>query len=135
MVIKLRDFIESDGDILESILIENGQFDYPEVEDKHSMKRVSQCDGAVFIVAEVEGKVAGFTKGFYDGSRAQIQLVSVSHTLKSNGIGTKLIEELVKRFKLKGASTVSVLNLEKTSVFWRKQGFEKLPVHMMLRST
>ncbi|EKK9988762.1 GNAT family N-acetyltransferase [Vibrio vulnificus] len=135
MVIKLRDFIESDGDILESILIENGQFDYPEVEDKHSMKRVSRCDGAVFIVAEVEGKVVGFTKGFYDGSRAQIQLVSVAQTLKSNGIGTKLIEELVKRLKRKGASTVSVLNLETTSDFWSKLGFEKLPVHMMLRST
>ncbi|WP_224055437.1 GNAT family N-acetyltransferase [Vibrio penaeicida] len=132
---KFRGFTESDGDVLERILIENGQFDYPEVEGKNSMRRVSQCDGAVFLVAEIEGVVCGFAKGFYDGSRAQIQLVSVSQNFKKRGIGTKLVDAVVEKFRARGALTVSVINLESTTEYWAQLGFEKLPVHVMLKQT
>ncbi|WP_038123564.1 GNAT family N-acetyltransferase [Vibrio nigripulchritudo] len=135
MEVKFRGFIDSDGDILEGILAENGQFDYPEVEDKKSMKRVSQCDGAVFVVAEIEGVIGGFAKGFYDGSRAQIQLVSVANRFKKKGVGSKLVDAVIGRLKAKGAPTVSVVNLESTAEYWSKHGFEKLSVHVMVRRT
>ena len=44
----------------------NDQYTHPEVEGPASMKRVANCEAAVFLVAEIEGSPRGFIKAVYD---------------------------------------------------------------------
>ncbi|RXJ72842.1 hypothetical protein CS022_13385 [Veronia nyctiphanis] len=133
MNITLRDFRDSDGDLLENILIENDQFEFPDVENKASMKRVADNPSSVFLVAEWDGKVAGFAKGFYDGSRAQLQLVSVAKQYQRFGVGKTLIQAVQSNLKKMGAPTVAVVNREETAEYWLKSGYSPLPVNVMVK--
>ena len=129
---QIRKLYESDIAALINILILNGQYDYPEVEGGESMKRVANCDAAVFLVAEIEGKPCGFIKAIYDGSRALIHLLSIHPDFQGKGVGTELVNAVKNELRKRGANTFSVTVTDESSKFWEKQGFRKLPVFVML---
>ena len=87
----IRNFAHSDSVELVGILKVNDQYARPEVEGPDSMKRVANCEAAVFLVAEVEGRPRGFIKAVYDGSRAMIHLLSVHPDTQNQGIGKGLV--------------------------------------------
>jgi len=133
--ILIRNFEENDAEALEAILKLNGQFDYPEIENRESMIRVSNCEAAIFLVAELDKSVCGCLKAIYDGSRALIHLVSVHPDYQSKGIATKLVDIAINKLSGLGAPSVSVTVSDESQGYWKKLGFSVLPVYVMLKNT
>lgn len=127
----IRDFQLTDRDEIVEILKLNNQYSFPEVDGPEAMKRVKTCSAAVFLVCEIDGKVVGVVRGNYDGSRAIIHQLSVHPEYQRRGIGTALVDEIVKRFRQMGAPTVSATALEESLLFWQKVGFRKTRVSIV----
>ncbi|MGQ9627586.1 MAG: GNAT family N-acetyltransferase [Anaerolineae bacterium] len=120
----IRNFAPKDIDQLIEILKANQQFGHPEVDGPEAMLRVSECPAAYFLVAEEDERAVGFIRGFYDGSRAIIYILSVHPDYQRRGIGTALVHEIVRRFKERGARSVAAIvpgDLE----FWKKRSFRQ----------
>jgi len=132
-MIGIREFTESDSESLVEILQLNGQYDYPDIEGPAAMLRVSQCHAAVFLVAEVDGAVKGMARAVYDGSRALIHLLSVHPSAQGHGIGRVLVAAVESELARRGATGTTVTASKKSMVFWEKQGFQRLPVELMLK--
>jgi len=125
MALLIRDFEVGDADAVVEILKVNNQYGFPEVDGPEAMCRVKACGAAVFLVYEADGKVVGCVRGNYDGSRAMIHEISVHPVYQRRGVGTALVREIVKRFREKGAPTVSATVIEGSLGFWQKVGFRK----------
>jgi N-acetylglutamate synthase-like GNAT family acetyltransferase len=121
----IRNFEIDDIDEIVEILKLNGQYGYPEVDGPEAMKRIKECEAAVFLVCELDDRVVGLIRGVYDGSRAIIHLLSVHPTYQGRGVGATLVREIVKRFEKRGAPTVSATITDESLGFWRKVGFKK----------
>lgn len=130
---KTREFVESDIPRLVEILKLNKQYDYPEVEGPDAMKRVGKCDAAVFLVAEIRGQPCGFIRAIYDGSRATIHLLSVHPSHQGCGIGSALVDAVTSALLKQGAPMISATVTERSVEFWKKQGFRRVPVFLMLK--
>ena len=133
MKVQIREFKESDIPRLVEILQLNGQYSYPHVEGPESMRRVAECEAAVFLVAEVAGTPCGFIRAIFDGSRALIHLLSVDPDCQRRGIGSALFNAVCSELACRGAPTVSVTVNEQSAVFWEKKGFKRLQVFLMLK--
>jgi GNAT superfamily N-acetyltransferase len=129
----IRPFADGDGDRLVAILRRNQQFDWPETEGVAAMRRVAACEAAVFLVADIDGRAEGLIRAVYDGSRALIHLLSVNPDLHHRGIGTALVTAAEAELRRRNAPSVSVTVTEGSREFWRKRGFELLPVSLMLK--
>lgn len=121
----IRDFSPKDADDLVEILRLNNQYGHPEVDGPEAMRRVGECEAALFLVCEVGGKATGLVRGVYDGSRALIHQLSVHPAYKGRGVGTALVREIVRRFNERGATTVSATITDESLGFWQKVGFKK----------
>jgi ribosomal protein S18 acetylase RimI-like enzyme len=121
----IRDFELADVEEIVRILELNSQYGFPEVDGPEAMKRVKTCSAAVFLVCEIDGKVVGVIRGNYDGSRAIIHQLSVHPAYQRQGIGTDLVNHIIKRFQQMGAPTVSATVMEQSLSFWEKVGFRK----------
>jgi ribosomal protein S18 acetylase RimI-like enzyme len=134
MTFRIRPFRDDDGPRLADILKRNDQFLFPEVEGVEAMRRVARCSAAVFLVAEVDTEPRGLIRAVYDGSRAVIHLLSVDPGHQRCGIGSRLLDAVIAELRRRGASTFSATVTEQSSGFWKKRGFTRLPVFLMLRS-
>jgi GNAT superfamily N-acetyltransferase len=133
MNLSIRPFALSDGNDLVAILERNGQFGWPDVEGVAAMQRVAACAAAVFLVAEIDQRAEGLIRAVYDGSRALIHLLSVNPDFHGRGIGTALVNAVQAELGRRGAPSVSVTVTDGSLGFWRKQGFDLLPVSLMLK--
>ena len=91
------------------------------------MRRVAECDAAVFLVAEVDNQPCGFIRAVYDGSRALVHLLSVHPDYQHSGVGSALVDAVSEDLHRRGAPTISVTVTEKSASFWEKKGFIRLP--------
>lgn len=133
MDINVRQFRESDIPILVEILELNDQYKNPKVEGPDSMRRVVNCNAAVFLVAEIEKQPRGFIKAVYDGSRALIHLLTVHPDFQRLGVGSALVDAVCAEFLRRGAPTTSVTITVQSIGFWEKKGFRRQPVFLMLK--
>jgi len=122
---KIRDFNVKDINEVVQILKLNNQYSRL-LEGPEAMKRVSECETAVYLVAEKESKVVGVIKGIYDGSRALIHQISVHPEYQKQGIGRALVQEIARRFKERGAPSVAVTASTQSKEFFEKLGFKEL---------
>ena len=122
---KIRDFNVKDINEIVQILKLNNQYSHL-LEGSEAMKRVSECEATVYLVAEKEGKVIGVVKGIYDGSRALIHQISVHPKYQKQGIGRALVHEIARRFKERGAPSVAVTASTQSKEFFEKLGFKEL---------
>jgi GNAT superfamily N-acetyltransferase len=99
------------------------------------MRRVAPCDAAVFLVAVAGGFARGLIRAAYDGSRAMIHLLSVHPEFQKFGLGTALVEAAWQELQKRGASGVSATVGERSAGFWQRQGFERVPVFLVLRAS
>lgn len=129
----IRPFTEGDIPNLVEILVLNNQYAFPEIEGPDAMQRVAACDAAIFLVAEVDGQARGLIRGVYDGSRAMIHLLSVHPEVHGQGIGEALVNAMYAELRQWGAPTVSVTVMDDSAGYWAKNGYEPLPVYLMLR--
>ncbi|MGD8545235.1 MAG: GNAT family N-acetyltransferase [Candidatus Bathyarchaeota archaeon] len=121
----IRHFRVDDIDQIVEILKLNYQYGHPEVDGPEAMKRVSECKMAIFLVFETDDKVVGIIRGNYDGSRAIIHQLSVHPQYQRQGIGTALVNEVVRMFRERDAPTVSATVIEESLLFWQKNGFRR----------
>ena len=128
----IRDFQLNDTYQIVEILKLNKQYGFPEVDGPEAMRRVKACDAAVFLVCEMDGRVVAVARGNYDGSRAIIHQLSVHPAYQRRGIGTALVEEIMKRFQQMGAPTGSATVIEESLPFWQKVGFGKTKVFLVV---
>ena len=121
---EIRDFRPEDIDALVHLLKANQQYGHPDIYGPEAMMRVHRCQAAEFLVAEDEGKVVGLIRGTYDGSRAIIYLASIHPDCQRKGIGRALVLEITRRFKERGAASISVI-IPGEIGFWQKMGFRQ----------
>jgi ribosomal protein S18 acetylase RimI-like enzyme len=131
--IRIRPFVREDRDRLVEILTRNGQYTHPEVEGPEAMLRFHASDWAVFLVAESSGRIRGFLRATYDGSRALIHVLSVDPDAQRQGIGRALVRAAEVELGRRGAPGAAATVTDKSSGFWRKMGYRTLPVHLMLK--
>ncbi|MGD9048680.1 MAG: GNAT family N-acetyltransferase [Anaerolineae bacterium] len=120
----IRDFRPQDLDTLVDILKANQQYGHPEIDGPEAMLRVHECAAAEFLVARAGDKIVGMIRGTYDGSRAIIYLASVHPDHQRQGIGRLLVIEIARRFKERGASSISVI-VPGDAGFWKKMNFRQ----------
>jgi ribosomal protein S18 acetylase RimI-like enzyme len=123
-MMEIRDFYPQDVDALVDILKANQQYGHPEIDGPEAMLRVEECQAAEFLVAEAGDQVVGMIRGTYDGSRAVIYLASVHPDHQRHGIGRALVIEIARRFKERGAGSISVI-VPGDAGFWKKMGFRQ----------
>lgn len=120
----IRDFRPEDAEALVNILKANQQYGHPDMDGPEAMLQVHRCQAAEFLVAEKEGEVVGLIRGTFDGSRAIIYLASVHPDHQRQGIGRALVREIARRFKARGASSISVI-VPGDADFWKKMRFRQ----------
>ncbi len=120
----IRDFRPEDAEALVNILKANQQYGHPDMDGPEAMLQVHRCQAAEFLVAEKEGQVVGLIRGTFDGSRAIIYLASVHPDHQRQGIGRALVQEIARRFKARGASSISVI-VPGDADFWKKMKFRQ----------
>ena len=121
---EIREFRPQDVDALVDILKANQQYGHPEIDGPEAMLRVDECTAAEFLVAEAGEQVVGMIRGTYDGSRAIIYLASVHPDHQRQGIGRSLVIEIARRFKERGARSISVI-VPGDAGFWKKMKFRQ----------
>lgn len=121
---EIRDFRPEDVDALVDILRANQQYGHPDIDGPEAMQRVHGCAAAEFLVAEEEETVVGMIRGTYDGSRAVIYLASVHPDRQRSGIGRALVLEIARRFRERGAGSISVI-VPGDAGFWRRMKFRQ----------
>jgi ribosomal protein S18 acetylase RimI-like enzyme len=121
---EIREFRPPDIGALVDILKANQQYGHPEIDGPEAMLRVHNCTAAEFLVAEEEARVVGMVRGTYDGSRAVIYLASVHPDYQRRGIGRALVTEIARRFKDRGAGSISVI-VPGDLGFWKRMHFRQ----------
>lgn len=121
---EIREFHPQDSEALVEILKANQQYGHPEIDGPEAMLRVHECVAAEFLVAKAGDKIVGMIRGTYDGSRAIIYLASVHPDHQRQGIGRSLVIEIARRFKERGARSISVI-VPGDAGFWRKMKFRQ----------
>ena len=121
---EIRQFRPQDLEALVDILKANQQYGHPEIDGPEAMLRVHECVAAEFLVAKTGDKIVGMIRGTYDGSRAIIYLASVHPDHQRQGIGRSLVIEIARRFKERGARSISVI-VPGDAGFWKKMKFRQ----------
>ncbi len=100
---------------------------FPDPYPLELLYRLRSLYSDMFLVAEVEDKVVGYVIGAIKWFRTgHILAIAVDPPYQGRGIGSKLMEEIMQRFQLKGAR-IARLEVRKSNVmaqnFYRKLGF------------
>lgn len=81
----------------------------------------------LFLVYEIDGKIAGTVIGGWDGWRAWIYRIAVAPEYQRKGIGSKLISEITKRLSSKGGRRFRALIMshnDSSKSMFQKTGFK-----------
>lgn len=131
---RIRPFRNSDAEAVVAILRANEQYAFPDVEGPEAMRRVAACEAAVDRVAELDGRVVGYVKAVYDGSRALLHLLSVNPGYQRRGVGRALVEAVELELRRRGAPSLSVLVTQGSVGWWERLGFRPTPAFLLLKT-
>jgi len=82
--------------------------------------------GAEGIVAEREGRIAGFLLSAYWERTGHIITIDVLEEFRRAGVGTALVRECEVRFKQRGVTTIEIetaVNNPAAIAFWNQHGY------------
>jgi ribosomal protein S18 acetylase RimI-like enzyme len=86
-------------------------------------------DPDLFLVAESAGRIIGSVIGGFDGRRGIIYHLAVASTLRGQGVGSRLMDEVESRLRTKGCLKcyllVTVDNLE-VEDYYRQHGWQQM---------
>jgi ribosomal protein S18 acetylase RimI-like enzyme len=71
-------------------------------DDPEEIQKKLERDPDLFLVAEVDGRIAGAVVGGFDGRRGMVYHLAVAEPSRRLGIGVLLMDELERRLKAKG---------------------------------
>ncbi len=92
-----------------------------------ALARKVERERDLFLLAELKGEIIASVMGSYDGRFAFVARLVVAPGCRKEGIATKLMQELEKRLRDKGASQVSLLiedNNDPAISLYRKMNYE-----------
>jgi ribosomal protein S18 acetylase RimI-like enzyme len=95
-------------------------------DDPEEIRKKLQRDPDLFLVAEVDGKMAGSVLGSFDGRRGMVYHLAVADLFRRQGIGELLMDELERRLKAKGCIRCYLLvtaENENARQFYEKRGW------------
>lgn len=90
------------------------------------LEKVLERDPELFLVAECDGTIVGAVLGAFDGRRGWVYHLGVDPAYQKRGIGRKLMDEVLERFKAKGVNKVNLMvTAENLAVceFYKNMGF------------
>jgi ribosomal protein S18 acetylase RimI-like enzyme len=91
--------------------------------------RGSHC----FVVASHEGSVIGMGRAISDrASDAYIQDLAVRFAFRGNGIGTRMVNELITRLRSDGLGWIGLVAEAGTWDFYRRTGFAEMPGSVLM---
>jgi ribosomal protein S18 acetylase RimI-like enzyme len=96
---EIRPYRESDADAVIALWHEVFPITLPHHDPATSIRRKLAVDRELFLVAEIDGAVAGTAMGGYDGHRGWVYSVAVRPDLQRGGIGRALMTELERRLR------------------------------------
>lgn len=86
-------------------------------------------DPDLFLVAEDDGQIVGTVIGGFDGRRGLIYHLAVTASLRRQGIGSRLMEELESRLRAKGCLRCYLLvttDNRDGMQYYEKHGWERM---------
>lgn len=105
---------------------------------REEIARKLSRDPQLFLVYELEGSIVGTVIGGWDGWRGWIYKLGVSEKHRRKGIGSTLINEVVRRLEGAGAKRIGAYAFsdnEASISLFKKNGFTELGVtHLRLRA-
>lgn len=78
-------------------------------DDPGRVERELQRGEAVFLVAEVQGRLAGVVIGTHDGRKGWINRLAVAPAYRRRGIARRLVREVERRLETEGIEIVAAL--------------------------
>lgn len=124
-VIKLRKFRTADFDYV--MEIEKSSFSPSDAYPKRRMERLCKKYKNGFIVAEKNEKIVGYILAYQKGNFIDFYSIAVDKNYRNLGIGTTLVNFMLKQFKKAGLKKASLLvkTTNKTALFfYKKLGFK-----------
>ena len=96
-------------------------------------KKISR-DPDLFLVAEYENKIVGSVIGGYDGRRGLIYHLAVRASFRGQGTGSRLMEKVEERLRLKGCLKCYLLVVEgnhEAESYYQNRGWQNMTdVHL-----
>jgi ribosomal protein S18 acetylase RimI-like enzyme len=104
--------------------VHTGRSDTPaEIEKKLSR------DPDLFLVAETEGEIVGSVIGGYDGRRGLVYHLAVDSAFRGMGVGSRLMDELEGRLRLKGCLKCYLLvtnDNPEAELYYQQRGWQHM---------
>lgn len=126
VVVDVRRFGWGDYDGVAAVWAAAGREVVPRAELEAKLTR----DPELFLVAVADGGVASVVLGTYGGRRGWILRLAVHPGHRRQGIATRLVQELERRFVRLGCPRVNLLVMPDNSAglrFWQELGYLPMP--------
>ena len=125
--VSLREYRETDFDDL--VALDRACFEPGIAYSNRDMRRFLSFATRVALVAERDGRVAGFCIGYRaPGKRGHIITLDVREEDRGTGVGKALLEATIEKMKRSGASETTLeVDVENTKAigFYERLGFER----------
>ena len=122
----IRQFDWRDHDAVVAVWTAAGRDVVPRAELEAKLAR----DPELFLVAETLAGVVAVVMGTFDGRRGWVFRLAVHPAHRRQGIATRLMDELEKRFETLGCPRVNLLVMPDNRAglqFWRALGYLPMP--------
>ena len=96
--------------------------------------RKLERDPDLFLVAEIDGRLVGTVIGGYDGRRGMIYHLAVDQHVRTNGIGTALMQEVENRLRQKGCFKAYLMVVKDNPQgidFYQHRGWSPMDVNIL----
>jgi ribosomal protein S18 acetylase RimI-like enzyme len=124
-VVTIREFLLTDYNSVVKLWDKAGLHYRPKGRDSHArIEKELSAGNAIFLVAEVDGKIIGTALGTHDGRKGWVNRVAVAKDYQKSGIARRLVTEIEKRFDKLGLDVIACL-IEKDNTTSMK-AFERL---------
>jgi ribosomal protein S18 acetylase RimI-like enzyme len=90
--------------------------------------RLIKCNPGFCFVAEIDQQIVGTILGATDGRRGKIYHLAVATNYQHDGIGSQLVNKVIKELQEVGIHKISVvvmINNQAGKLFWQKLKFAK----------
>jgi ribosomal protein S18 acetylase RimI-like enzyme len=124
--VDIRPFREADEEAVIALWKNVFAYDAPHNDPAQIIRHKVAVQRELFLVALVEGALAGTVMGGYDGHRGWVYSLAVSPAFRRRGIGTALVRHLERELAARGCPKVNLQVLASnaaTVAFYQKLGY------------
>ncbi len=97
------------------------------------LQKKLQRDPDLFLVAELDGVLIGTVVGGFDGRRGMVYHLAVDQMYRTQGVGSRLMDEVEARLKAKGCIRCYLVVTSENSQamrYYEKRGWKVMPNYL-----